>query len=232
MALFSTGFTKDNLDECLKALAKEYRRRGGKNCAEIILVGGAAILANYGFRNMTTDMDAVMLANSTLKEAINAVGDKFGLPNGWLNDDFMKTSSYTPKLREYSKYFRTYSNVLEVRTISAEYLVAMKLKAGRNYKHDLSDVVGIIGEHAKNNNPLSYNSIMYAVGILYGDADTLSQDCVNLLQQIYKSEDYSEIYSDLIKAEATAREELDSRDAAENKDNLAEIFEIAKSRKS
>ena len=47
-------FTRENLDYYLKELAKEFRKRNGKNTqAEIILVGGAAILANYGFREMT-----------------------------------------------------------------------------------------------------------------------------------------------------------------------------------
>jgi len=49
-------FTKDNLNTCLKELGKEFRKLNGtKIPAEIILIGGAAILANYGFRdvNMT-----------------------------------------------------------------------------------------------------------------------------------------------------------------------------------
>ena len=52
-------FTKENVDEYLKALAKEYRKRSGKAIpAEIILIGGASIVINYGFRDMTNDMDA------------------------------------------------------------------------------------------------------------------------------------------------------------------------------
>lgn len=70
--------------------------------AEIILIGSAAILANYGFRDMTTEVDAVIHAVSSMKDAINRVGDKYRLPNGWLNADFMNTSSYTPKLAEFS----------------------------------------------------------------------------------------------------------------------------------
>ena len=58
----------------------------------------------------------------------------------------MKTTSYTPKLIQYSKYYKTFSNVLKIRTVSAEYLVVMKLMAGRQYKNDLSDVVGILIE--------------------------------------------------------------------------------------
>ncbi len=121
-------FTKDNLDNYLKAFAKEFRKINGRHArAEIILVGGAAILINYHFRDSTTDIDAFVQSNGRIKEAINHVGDQYGLPNNWLNDDFIKTSSYSPKLREYSKYYRTFSNIIEIRTISEEYLIAMKV---------------------------------------------------------------------------------------------------------
>ena len=123
-----TLFTLDNLDSCLKELAKEFRKINGSRIpAEIILIGGASVLINYGFREMTYDMDAIIQASSSMKDAINSVGDRMGLPNGWLNADFMKTTSYTPKLIQYSKYYKTFSNVLRIRTVSAEYLVVMKL---------------------------------------------------------------------------------------------------------
>ena len=84
------AFTKDNLDMCLSKLAKEYRKsHGTKLPAEIILIGGAAVLANYGFRDMTYDIDAIIRASSAMKEAINKVGDELGLSNGWLNSDFI-----------------------------------------------------------------------------------------------------------------------------------------------
>jgi len=125
------SFTKENLDEYLKELGKEFRKQNGKTMTgEIILIGGAAILANYHFRHATMDIDAVIRATSVMKDAINTVGDKYGLPNGWLNDDFKNTTSYTDKLFQYSKYYKTFSNVLRVRTVSAEYLISMKLMSG------------------------------------------------------------------------------------------------------
>ena len=113
------SFTKDNLDNYLKELAKEYRRLVGKDMpAEIVLVGGAAILTRYGFRDITTDVDAIIHAASSMKDAINKVGDKFGLPNKWLNADFMRTGSYSPRLDEVSVYYKKFSNVLTVRVIT------------------------------------------------------------------------------------------------------------------
>ena len=75
------GFTREKLDTYLKELAKEFRRLNGKSMpAEIVFVGGAAILTNYGFRDMTTNIDAMIHAASSMKDAINHVGDKFDLP--------------------------------------------------------------------------------------------------------------------------------------------------------
>ena len=43
----SETFNKDNLDMIFKELAKEYKKLGGKAVpAEIILIGGAAIIEN------------------------------------------------------------------------------------------------------------------------------------------------------------------------------------------
>lgn len=140
-------FTKENLDICLRELGKEFRKLNGTAMkAELTLIGGAAILVNYWFRDSTYDVDAIIQSSSAMKDAVNRVGDKFGLPNGWLNADFTRTSSYSPKLAAFSTYYKTFSHVLTVRTISGAYLVAMKLMAGRQYKNDISDIVGILQE--------------------------------------------------------------------------------------
>ena len=201
------GFTKENLDYYLKELAKEFRKRNGKNMpAEIVLVGGAAILANYGFREMTYDIDAVITASSALKEAVNTVGDRLGLPNGWLNADFKNTSSYSPKLSRYSKYYRTYSNVLNIRTISSEYLIAMKLMSGRRYKKDLSDIIGILSEQERMGEPLSYQKIDCAVRNLYGGWDNISEYAIQVLKAALDSENLKELFMEQEREEALSKQ--------------------------
>lgn len=195
-------FTKGNIDTYLKEVAKEYRKQIGKHMpAEMILIGGASVLVNYGFRDMTTDIDAVIHAASAMKDVINYVGDRFNLPNGWLNQDFIRTESYSPNLARFSEYYRTYSNVLTIRTIAAEYLIAMKLRSGRQYKSDLSDVLGILAEHEKHGEPITLERIRKAVSDLYGDWDVLPEAAQNFITNVMQDGRFGELYAQTIKGE-------------------------------
>lgn len=201
-------FRKENLDSYLKELAKEYCKLGGKAMpAEIILIGGAAIIANYSFRNMTTDIDAVIHAASVMKDAINNVGERLNLPIGWLNADFMHTLSYSPKLEQYSVYYKSFYGVLNVRTISAEYLIAMKLCSGRKYKNDLSDIIGILYEHEKQNIPITMNKIRQAVTNLYGKWEYISADSQKFIEDAMLLDNLEEVYT-LIKSEEKHSKEI------------------------
>lgn len=202
-------FTKENIDTYLQAVAKEYRKRVGKSMpAELILVGGASVLINYGFRNATTDVDAVIEAASSMKDAINAVCDRMGLPNGWLNADFRQTASYSSRLTEVSVYYRTFSNVVHVRTVSAEYLIAMKLRAGRRYKNDLSDVIGILTEHQNRGTPITLEQIHRAVTELYGGWEALSELSRQFIQDTMSSGQIETLYEQVIEGEHQNREML------------------------
>ncbi|MBQ6280814.1 MAG: hypothetical protein IJK69_02010 [Oscillospiraceae bacterium] len=201
----SEVFTKENLDRYLNELSKEYKRLGGRNVpVEIILIGGAAVIERYGFREMTTDVDAIVPAASIMKDAIRRVGSRFGLPEDWLNADFIMTDSYSSRLHAHSVYYRTFSQVLQVRMITGEYLVAMKLRAGRKYKNDLSDVVGILAEHEQRGTPISYEMIDRAVNALYGGWDRFPEHSVTFIQNILEKRDYAEIYQEIRKSEQAA----------------------------
>ena len=207
-------FTKENLDTYLSELGKEYKKLGGKRMpAEIILIGGASIIANYGFRDMTTDIDAIIQATSMMKDAINHIGDRYGLPNGWINADFIKTSSYTSKLAEFSLYYRTFSGILSVRTVSGEYLIAMKLCAGRKYKNDLSDIVGILAEQEKSGSPISMARIEKAVTDLYGGWEKIPADSKSFIDDVMNYPNLQELY------EKTKSEEMQSKELLLNFEN-------------
>lgn len=229
-------FTKGNLDHYLRELAKEFRKRNGKSMpAEIILIGGASVVINYGFREMTYDMDAIIDAASSMKDAINRVGDRFNLPNGWMNDDFMKTASYTPRIRQYSKYYHTYSNVITFRTVTGAYLVAMKLRSGREYKYDRSDVIGILWEQENMGDPLTIGRIRQAVVDLYGSYDVLSDDVRVFIERALQDGDYETAYHRVRQAEEENKENLivyqKEKPGVVNSENVNDVLAALRKRK-
>jgi len=223
------ALSKEKLDECLVELGKHFRKQYNKKAeAEIILIGGASVLINYDFRNASTDADALIQANASMKESINHVRDKFGLPHGWLNEDFRNTKSYTPKLRNVAVHYRTFSNVLKVMTVRDEYLIAMKAMSGRIYKFNLSDIVGILWEHSKNNDPITRQEIDSAIAMLY-DQQEIPAVSKQLLDDVFASGNYESIYNEVRVQEQRAKEQLlefvEKCPNAVNEDNTDEILD-------
>jgi hypothetical protein len=203
---YNNFFTQENIDIYLKELAKEYKKISGKTIsAELVIVGGASALINYGFRDKTYDIDAIITASSAMKDAINHVGDKYNLENGWLNSDFINTKSYSQKLLQFSQHYKTFSNLLEIRTVSAEYLIATKLMSGREYKNDLSDIIGILLEHKNKNSPISYEQISRAVEDLYGSWDNIPENSKIFIKETLSENNFEEALKKTIRNEAAAK---------------------------
>jgi len=203
--------------------------------AEIVLIGGAAILANYGFRESTYDIDAIINASEYMKDAINIVGDELGLPNGWMNSDFVKTSSYSPKLILYSKFYKRFGNIIDVRTVTGEYLIAMKLMSARKYKNDISDVIGILIEEKRRGNDITHEIIRNAVVNLYGEWMCIPEKSRKFSEELFVGGKLEYLYKKYRENEIEARILLtefkqEYKDVV-NIDNVNEILENLKKRK-
>lgn len=226
----SAKFTmnKSDFNFYLNELAKEIKKTYGRNFeAEIIVVGGGAILTNYSFREMTADIDAIIRANARIKDVIYKIADKYKLPNDWLNSDFMSTESYSPKLIEVSKYHKSFGNgTLSVRTVDAEYLIAMKLRSFRPYKKDLSDTVGLIMEHKINGYPLSEETIVSAYEKLY-NCD-LPDNVSVFLKGVLVTENLESLYNEVVTQEKSNKERLvafeEKYPNTLNENNLEEVL--------
>ncbi|MCL1999734.1 MAG: DUF6036 family nucleotidyltransferase [Turicibacter sp.] len=228
--------TKENFDDYLKDLGKIYRKLSGKMPAEIVLIGGAAIIAQYGFRNATHDIDAIVRASSAMKDAVSHVSDLHDLPSNWLNSDFKNTVSYSDKLAAVSRHYRTFANVLDVRVVPAEYLIAMKLKSGRRYKYDLSDVAGVLAEHKRLGKPISRKMIHSALIELYGENVTIPKTSKEFLDALFSSADYDIFYREIQKIELESKEMLlkfdENYPKTLNNDNIDNVLDSLKGKKS
>ncbi|MBP5765777.1 MAG: hypothetical protein J6X47_02180 [Clostridia bacterium] len=234
---YSNVFKKATLDLYLKELSREYKRLVGRNMpAEIILIGGAAVIEGYGFREMTTDVDAIITAASAMKDAINMVGDRYGLPNGWLNADFQKTASYTDKLLQYSSFYKTFNQVLNVRIVTGEYLIVMKLRAFRQYKNDISDIVGVLAEHESRGDSITLERIDLAAENLYGSWDDFPEGARSFIIKTLSAGNYEEIYGRVRKNETDIREQLvdfqKDNPGALTEENVGNVLNILRSKKA
>lgn len=196
---------KDKLDYYLNELAKEYHKLGRKSKGEIILIGGAAIIANYDFRHMSEDADSIIYAESHLKEAIQKVARKNNLPDNWLNQDFIYTRSYSDKIAKYAKNYKQLSYGITFKIIDREYLVAMKLASFRKYKNDISDIVGILIAEYKNGNEIHLKEIQSAIINLYGVYNYIGDEAISFIERIMENKEYLNMYDSVSNDEKLGR---------------------------
>ena len=184
-----TLITKENAYPILKAFAKEYKKQNGTSVpVELVIVGGGSILLNYGFREATQDFDIMVQSLGMIKNVSYRIADLYNLPDNWLNTDFMRTASYSDKLREVSKHFCSFNNgSLEFRTVNGEYLIAMKMVSAREYRNDISDVVGILIYMKNESENFSMDRIDYAINFLYGkQEDVIKEDVYDKVKEYAK----------------------------------------------
>lgn len=231
MSSNNINFTKDNIDNFLKELGKEYHKlnRNGQR-AELIIVGGVSAIVNYNFREASTDIDALFHTDWTFKDAISNVGEKYGLPDGWLNSDFKYTNSYSDKLIEHSKFYKSFYS-LDVRTVNGEYAIAMKLASDRNYKSDDSDVIGIIKDERNKGNDITFEKIDKAMMELYNGWDKVSENKIIFLKEVLDCKDLDSLYKNKVEEELInkdclekAKKEYENVVTNDNADSFIDFF--------
>lgn len=119
--------TADDIRRAFAALSAELPAESTR--AEIVVVGGAALVLLFGTRASTKDVDAYFVAPaaSTLRASAAAVASRLNLPDDWLNDG---AKGYMVGLTTGDTLFETPQ--LVVRSASIPQLLAMKLAAWRD----------------------------------------------------------------------------------------------------
>ena len=117
----------DDIKRAFAALAEEMARQGRQ--AELVVVGGAALVLLFRARESTKDVDAYFVAPeaSVLRDAAEAVADSLDLPRDWLNDG---AKGYLVGVTKGEVLYE--SRALTVRAASTAQLLAMKLSAWRD----------------------------------------------------------------------------------------------------
>lgn len=117
----------EDISHAFSALSLELGRK--RRRAEIVVVGGAALVLLFGARESTKDVDAYFVEPEAfvVREAAQAVAERLELPNDWLNDG---AKGYFVGVTTGKILFD--SSSLRVYAASTEQLLAMKLAAWRD----------------------------------------------------------------------------------------------------
>ena len=136
------SLTADEIQRAFGALSEELESQNEH--AEIVVVGGAALVLLFGARPSTKDVDAYFVKPdaSLLRAAAETVAERINLPNDWLND---AAKGYFVGVSVGAVLFD--SDALRVHAASLPQLLAMKLSAWRDMI-DRSDARLLLSEIA------------------------------------------------------------------------------------
>jgi hypothetical protein len=127
-----------DIETYLADLGQELHQIGLQQPVRLLLIGGAFMLTQLHSRRATNDVDVLLIdvddpttspLYQTFKAAVRAVANRNRLPVAWMNDllgDFLRDTTRVPR----GTLWRTYA-LLEVYVPEAEYILALKLLAGR-----------------------------------------------------------------------------------------------------
>ena len=136
------------IEQHLAELGQELLAQGTKQPVRILLIGGAFMLTQIHNRANTNDIDVLLKdvddsTTSTLyrtfKNAVRAVASKQNIPGSWLNDvigDFIRDIGNVPEGTLWKTFY-----VLEVYIPPSDYILALKLLAGR--QKDRNDIYAL-----------------------------------------------------------------------------------------
>ena len=161
--------TKEKLDSVFEVFAQKILKANINNPINIYIVGGAAIVLNFDYRESTIDIDAMFENDEMINSVIKETANELKMPDDWLNQDFINTPSYSPKIKMVSTLYKTFGDIVNVFYLPPVYLIAMKLKSSRPTGGDMGDIIKMIYELRYKGEKLSYDDVMNAYLFLYPD---------------------------------------------------------------
>ena len=169
LMLHNSILNKENFDSIFQKLADLYVSKVPTEKVDVFIVGGCAILLQFNYRLSTMDIDAIFNENDFFIQCVEEISKEMNLPPDWLNQDFVDTPSYSPKIVEVASLYKTFNNFINVYITNTEYLIAMKLKSSRPTGGDLDDIVKMVYELRYNGSTITYRDVINAYEFLYSD---------------------------------------------------------------
>ncbi len=84
----------------------------------------------------------------------------------------------------------------------------MKLQSGRQYKSDLSDILGILASHTRKKQPITMEMIDAAIKDLYGSWDGVSDEAKEFIRNVMENGEYEGLVEETRKRESETKDAL------------------------
>ena len=129
----------DHILEAFREIGARLKAEGLEG--RILLAGGASMCLVHSARESTEDVDALYEPQNPITLHSFEVGEKYGWEPGWLNQGIKAFMDEDAP----SELFVSFPG-LQVFTVVPEYLLAMKLKAGRPESSDFDDAALLLAK--------------------------------------------------------------------------------------
>ena len=164
--------SKAQITNYLIQLGKELAVRGMQG--EILLAGGAVMCLVHEARDSTKDIDALYEPKTVINDIAVQIAEEYNLPRNWLNDSVKGFIDANATIEEYTAF-----EGLRIQTITAEYLLAMKLVSARYGETDYDDINFLL-------NKLNITTVEHALDILqlYYPPNRILPKTIYLLEEL------------------------------------------------
>ncbi|MDR1157916.1 MAG: hypothetical protein LBK75_06365 [Oscillospiraceae bacterium] len=125
--------SKEQILKYLRQLSDELGAQGMRG--EILLTGGAAMCLVHEARDITKDIDALYEPKEMINRLAAKIAEREGLPADWLNDGVKGFVGANAPVEDFISF-----GSLRIQTVSAEYLLTMKLMSARYGEKDSDDI--------------------------------------------------------------------------------------------
>lgn len=171
-----------NIDYLMSCLSSSLYTKYGNSLESfnILVVGGSALALKYSYR-ATVDIDADIAFKHELSSCIQSIASANNIPNDWINQDFIKSSSYSRRLWTNAIYYKTFG-FINVYVVSDIDQLCMKMISAR--PKDVSDALFLCERLIANG--VGFNNIDSEFYYLYGDTVHPDQRLLKRVKKIFK----------------------------------------------
>ncbi len=181
-------FFADDLRTLLAAVAEEYDKREGEPLT-VVIIGGSAAVFQFDFYTTTRDIDYMLEKPSPLfLECVKSVGERLNLQGRWMHEQSVAREKYAVGLK---KVFFSGSTPLPIkservsfRVQGRDWYLAIKAKVFRRYRHDATDILGLLIEEKSQGRKITGADIKNFYDGIYGLVRPPHPEVINFLETL------------------------------------------------